>query len=96
MSINIPSVGDYPGRIHDAGTGRMEGSAFFGGPMPSNSEYAQKQFRTEKAENAEREKTRHELRILRSKVKALEEKVSSLSHELSLKNVIGVNKREFS
>ena len=64
--------------------------------MPSNSEYAQKQFRTEKAENSEREKTELELRALRSKVRALEEKVSSLSHELSLKKVIGENKRGFS
>ncbi len=64
--------------------------------MPSNSEYAQKQFRTEKAENSEREKTELELRALRSKVQALEEKVSSLSHELSLKKVIGENKRGFS
>lgn len=64
--------------------------------MPSNSEYAQKQFRTEKAENAEKERTERQLRTLRSKVQALEEKVSSLSHELSLRKVIGENKRGFS
>ncbi|MHC1701105.1 MAG: hypothetical protein AB9900_09030 [Humidesulfovibrio sp.] len=64
--------------------------------MPSNSEYAQRQFRAEKSERSDKERTEQELRTLRCKVKALEEKVSSLAHELSLKRVIGENTRGFS
>ncbi|MBA4356368.1 MAG: hypothetical protein Q7U56_05200 [Humidesulfovibrio sp.] len=64
--------------------------------MPSNSEYAQRQFRSEKADKSEKENMEHELRALRNKVQALEEKVSSLSHELSLRKVIGENRRGFS
>lgn len=64
--------------------------------MSGDSEYAQKQFQANKAERAKSEQVDHELRTLRNKVKALEEKVSSLSTELSTRKVIGVNKRGFS
>lgn len=64
--------------------------------MSRDAEYAQKQFHAEKAERAKSEQVDIELRTLRSKVKALEEKVSSLSTELSTKRVIGENKRGFS
>jgi hypothetical protein len=64
--------------------------------MSGDSEYAQRQFHAEKAERAKGEQVDHELRTLRSKVKALEEKVSSLSTELSRRKVIGENKRGFS
>lgn len=64
--------------------------------MSGDSEYAQKQFHVEKSERAKSEQVDNELRTLRSKVKALEEKVSSLSTELSTRRVIGENKRGFS
>ena len=64
--------------------------------MSRDAEYAQKQFHAEKAERAKSEQIDNELRALRSKVKALEDKVSSLSTELSVRKVIGVNKRGFS
>jgi len=64
--------------------------------MPSNSEYAQKQFYAEKACVAEKERLEHELRSMRKKIQALEEKVSSLSTELSRRKVIGEDRRGFS
>lgn len=64
--------------------------------MSHDAEYAQKQFHAHKAERAKSEQIDHELRTLRSKVKALEDQVSSLSTELSAKRVIGENKRGFS
>jgi len=67
-----------------------------GGGMSRDAEYAQKQFHAEKAERAKSEQVEIELRTLRSKVKALEEKVSSLSTELTTRKVIGENKRGFS
>ena len=67
-----------------------------GGSMSRDAEYAQKQFHAEKAKSTKSEQVDSELRTLRNKVKALEEKVSSLSTELSTKRVIGENKRGFS
>ncbi|PKN08205.1 MAG: hypothetical protein CVU73_07000 [Deltaproteobacteria bacterium HGW-Deltaproteobacteria-8] len=64
--------------------------------MSRDAEYAQKQFRAAKAERAKSEQVDNELRALRSKLKALEEKVSSLSTELTTRRVIGENKRGFS
>lgn len=64
--------------------------------MSRDAEYAQKQFNAEKAERAKNEQRDSELRTLRKKVQALEEKVSSLSTELSMRRVIGENKRGFS
>ncbi len=64
--------------------------------MSRDAEYAQKQFNAEKAERSKSEQVDNELRTLRSKMKALEEKVTSLSTELSTKKVIGENKRGFS
>jgi hypothetical protein len=64
--------------------------------MAGDSEYAQRQFRAEKAERAKSEQVDHELRTLRRKVQALEEKISSLSTELSMRRVIGENTRGFS
>lgn len=64
--------------------------------MSGDSEYAQKQFHAHKAEQAKSEQLDLELRTLRSKVRALEEKVSSLSNELSVRRVIGENRRGFS
>ena len=64
--------------------------------MSRDAEYAQKQFHAEKAERAKSEQVDLELRTLRNKLKALEEKVSSLSMELSVRKVIGENKRGFS
>ncbi|MDQ7834617.1 MAG: hypothetical protein RDU24_04485 [Humidesulfovibrio sp.] len=64
--------------------------------MSRDAEYAQKQFHAEKAERAKSEQVDNELRTLRSKVKALEEKVSKLSTELTTRRVIGENKRGFS
>jgi len=64
--------------------------------MPSNSEYAQRQFRAEAAELAEKEMMEHELRTLRRKVQALEEKVTSLSNELASRKTTVENPRGFS
>jgi len=64
--------------------------------MSRDAEYAQKQFHAEKVKSTKSEQVDSELRTLRNKVKALEEKVSSLSTELSTKRVIGENKRGFS
>ncbi|MBU1229801.1 MAG: hypothetical protein KKA55_07765 [Proteobacteria bacterium] len=64
--------------------------------MSRDAEYAQKQFHAEKAERARSEQVDQELRALRNKVKALEDKVSSLSTELSVRRVIGGHKRGFS
>ncbi|MBI5520523.1 MAG: hypothetical protein HY916_10760 [Desulfovibrio sp.] len=51
--------------------------------MPSNSEYAQRQFRTEAAGRAEREIIERELRELRGRLRALEEKVAFLTSQIS-------------
>lgn len=64
--------------------------------MPSNSDYAQKQFRADKAERARSEQVEHELRSLRNKVQALEQKIASLTTELSQRKVIGEYTRGFS
>lgn len=64
--------------------------------MSHDADYAQKQFHAEKAARAQSEKVDHELRTLRGKIKMLEDKISSLSTELSVRKVIGVNKRGFS
>jgi len=64
--------------------------------MPSNSEYAQRQFRAEAAELAEKELMELELRTLRRKVQVLEEKVTSLSNEISLRKVTVESPRGFS
>ena len=64
--------------------------------MSRDAEYAQKQFHAEKAERAKSEQVDNELRALRRKLSALEEKVSSLSTELTARKVIGENKRGFS
>ena len=64
--------------------------------MSGDSEYAQRQFHAEKAERAKCEEIERELRTLRRKVQDLEEKVASLSTELSLRRVIGEHKRGFS
>ncbi|MDP2847448.1 MAG: hypothetical protein Q8O35_04565 [Humidesulfovibrio sp.] len=64
--------------------------------MPSNSEYAQRQFRAEATGLAEKEMMEHELRTLRRKVQALEERVASLSHELSARKGEVQNPRGFS
>jgi ABC-type phosphate transport system auxiliary subunit len=64
--------------------------------MSRDAEYAQKQFNAEKADQAKSGQMDCELRTLRKKVQALEEKVSSLSTELSMRRVIGENKRGFS
>jgi len=64
--------------------------------MPSNSEYAQRQFRADAAELAEKEIMEQELRALRRKVQALEEKVASLTNEFSLRKAPQENPRGFS
>ncbi|GAB6126044.1 hypothetical protein [Humidesulfovibrio idahonensis] len=64
--------------------------------MSGDSEYAQRQFHAAKAERAKSEQVDHELRTLRKKVRALEEKISSLSAELSTRKIIGENKRGYS
>ncbi len=64
--------------------------------MPSNSDYAQKQFREDKAERARSEQVEHELRTLRNKVQALERQVASLTTELAQRKVIGEYTRGFS
>lgn len=64
--------------------------------MSSDSEYAQRQFRSEKAERAKNEQVDSELRTLRNKVQALEEKVVSLATELSRRKIIGETGRGFS
>jgi len=64
--------------------------------MPSNSEYAQRQFRAESAELAEKEMMEQELRTLRRRVRVLEEKVASLANEISLRKVTRENPRGFS
>lgn len=64
--------------------------------MADDSEYAQRQFRVEKAERAKSEQVDHELRTLRKKLQALEEKFTSLSTELSRRKVIGESRRGFS
>jgi len=64
--------------------------------MPSNSEYAQRQFRADAAELAEKEIMEQELRALRRKVQALEDKVASLTNEISLRKAPQENPRGFS
>ena len=48
--------------------------------MPSNADYAQRQFMAEKSERAEKENMKLELRTLRNKVRSLEEQVQSADH----------------
>lgn len=67
-----------------------------GGGMPSNSDYAQKQFLTDKSDRAERDRMARELRALRGKVRELEDKVSSLTCELAQRKVLGTPPRGFS
>lgn len=64
--------------------------------MPSNSEFAQRQFREETAAKAERDHIARELRTLRGQVRALEEKVASLTTELAHRKVLGAPPRGFS
>jgi len=64
--------------------------------MAGDSDYAQKQFLVTKAEQSKAAQVDAELRLLRRKVKLLEDKVSSLSTELSRRNVIGEIQRGFS
>jgi hypothetical protein len=64
--------------------------------MPSNSEYAQRQFRADSTELAEKEIMEQELRTLRRKVQALEEKVAVLFNEISLRKAPRENPRGFS
>lgn len=64
--------------------------------MPSNSEYAQRQFRAEAADKAEREIMERELRELRGKVRALEEKVAYLAGQISLRKSAQETPRGFS
>jgi len=64
--------------------------------MAADSDYAQKQFRMDKAERARAEQVELELRTLRKKVQVLEERISSLSTELSMRRVIGEHKRGYS
>ncbi|HWR03827.1 MAG TPA: hypothetical protein VN419_07385 [Humidesulfovibrio sp.] len=64
--------------------------------MPSNSEYARRQFRAQADEQAEKEQLRQEVGALRRKVKALEDKVARLTHEISRRKVVVENPRGFS
>jgi ABC-type phosphate transport system auxiliary subunit len=64
--------------------------------MAGDSEYAQRQFLVTKAEQSRADRVDDELRMLRRKMKLLEDKVSSLSTELSRRNVIGETPRGFS
>jgi|GEM_PF-1651530 len=64
--------------------------------MPTDSEYAQKQFRAEKAEKARIEQFDSELRTLRNKVRELERQVADLTTELAHRQVIGTHTRGFS
>ncbi len=64
--------------------------------MPSNSEYAHRQFRAEAAGLAEKEMMEQELRTLRKKVQALEDKVTLLANELRSRKVTEENPRGFS
>lgn len=64
--------------------------------MPSNSEYAQRQFRAEAASQAEKELMEREFRALRSRVQALEDKIAVLSNELALRKPAQENPRGFS
>lgn len=64
--------------------------------MTSDSEYAQRQFRAQKAARARSEEVDQELRALRHKVRALEQQVASLTTELSRRRVIGEAGRGFS
>lgn len=64
--------------------------------MSKDSEYAQRQFLVTKAERCRSEQVEEELRLLRRKVRHLEERIASLSTELSRRNVIGAAPRGFS
>lgn len=64
--------------------------------MPSNSEYAQRQFRAQAAELAEKEMLERELRALRQKVQALEEKVAFLTNAIGTHRPSLENPRGFS
>lgn len=64
--------------------------------MPSNSEYAHRQFRAEATERAEKELMEQELRTLRKKVEALEEKVAFLANQVSSRRMVEEYPRGFS
>ena len=64
--------------------------------MSRDSEYEQRHFLAEKSKQAKGEQIDLELRTLRKQVQILEQKVSSLTTELSMRKVIGQNRREFS
>lgn len=64
--------------------------------MPSNSEYAQRQFRAEAANLAEKELMEREFRALRSRVQALEDKIAVLSNELAQRKPVQERPRGFS
>lgn len=64
--------------------------------MPSNSEFARRQFRAQADEQAEAEQLQREVGALRRKVKALEDKVAALSHEISRRSAAAGNPRGFS
>lgn len=64
--------------------------------MPSNSEYAQRQFRAEAANLAEKELMEREFRALRNRVQALEDKIAVLSNELAQRKPVQENPRGFS
>lgn len=61
--------------------------------MAGDSEYAQRQFRAQKAARARNDEVEQELRSLKHKVHALEKQVASLTTELSMRQVIGASKR---
>jgi len=64
--------------------------------MPSNSEYAQRQFRTQAANLAEKELMERELRALRTRVQSLEDKIAVLSNELAQRKPVQESPRGFS
>lgn len=57
--------------------------------MAGDSDYAQRQFRADKAARARDGEIEQELRALRTKVRSLEQQVASLTTELSRRKVIG-------
>ncbi len=64
--------------------------------MAGDSEYAQRQFRAQKAARAKSDEVDQELRLLRHKVQMLEQQVANLTTELSQRRVIGDLKRGYS
>jgi len=64
--------------------------------MAGDSEYAQRQFRAEKAERGKSEEVDQELRALRRQVQMLEQQVANLTTELSMRKVIGLPKHGYS